>query len=156
MEVLLIIALIIAGLLLFAVEVFLIPGISVAGIASALCLLYAVYYAFTSMGVVAGVITLLVSAVGVVAVTAWFMHSKTVDRLSLKQQIDYDLNPLKDIDIHVGDTGRAVTRLALIGNAEFGGHILEVRSADGFIDEKTPIRVERIADGVILVQKIES
>jgi membrane-bound ClpP family serine protease len=156
MEVLLIIALIIAGLLLFAVEVFLIPGISVAGIASALCLLYAVYYAFTSMGVVAGVITLLVSAVGVVAVTAWFMRSKTVDRLSLKQQIDYDLNPLKDIDIHVGDTGRAVTRLALIGNAEFGGHILEVRSADGFIDEKTPIRVERIADGVILVQKIES
>jgi membrane-bound ClpP family serine protease len=153
MEVLLIIALIVAGLLLFAVEVFLIPGISVAGIASALCLLYAVYYAFTSIGTLAGLLTLVVGAVGVVGVTAWFMRSKTVDKLSLKKSLDYDLNPLKDIDIRVGDTGRAVTRLALIGNADIKGHILEVRSADGFIDEKTPIVVERITDGCILVHK---
>jgi hypothetical protein len=53
----------------------------------------------------------------------------------------------------VGDKGHAVTRLALIGNADINGHILEVRSADGFIDEKTPIVVERIKDGCILVHK---
>ena len=153
MEILLIIALIVAGLLLFAVEVFLIPGISVAGVASALCLLYAVYYAFTSISVLAGVLTLVVSGVGVVAVTMWFMRSKTVDKLSLKKAIDYDLSPLKDVDIKVGDTGRAVTRLALIGNADIKGHILEVRSSDGFIDEKSPIVVERIKDGCILVKK---
>lgn len=46
MEALIIIALILAGLLLFIVEVFLIPGISIAGIASAICILYANYYAF--------------------------------------------------------------------------------------------------------------
>ena len=40
MEALIIIALILAGLLLFIVEVFLIPGISIAGIASAICILY--------------------------------------------------------------------------------------------------------------------
>jgi membrane-bound ClpP family serine protease len=153
MDVLLIIALIVAGLLLFAVEVFIIPGISIAGVASAICLLYAVYYAFTSISVLAGVITLIVSGLGVVGVTVWFMRSKTVDKLSLKQSIDYDLSPLKDIDIQVGDTGHAVTRLALIGNADINGHILEVRSADGFIDEKTPIVVERIKDGCILVHK---
>jgi membrane-bound ClpP family serine protease len=153
MEVLLIIALIVAGLLLFAVEVFLIPGISVAGIASAICLLYAVYYAFTSISVLAGVLTLVVSVLGVVGVTGWFMRSKTVDKLSLKKSLDYDLSPLKDIDIQVGDTGRTVTRLALIGNADIHGHILEVRSSDGFIDEKTPIVVERIKDGCILVHK---
>jgi membrane-bound ClpP family serine protease len=153
MEVLLIIALIVAGLLLFAVEVFLIPGISIAGIASAICLLYAVYYAFAEISVLAGILTLVVAAVGVVGVTAWFMRSKTVDRLSLKKTIDYDLSPLKDVHIQVGDKGHAVTRLALIGNADINGHILEVRSADGFIDEKTPIVVERIKDGCILVHK---
>jgi membrane-bound ClpP family serine protease len=153
MEILLIIALIVAGLLLFAVEVFLIPGISVAGIASAICLLYAVYYAFTSLGILAGILTLAVSGLGVVGVTVWFMRSKTVDKLSLKKSLDYDLSPLKDVDIQVGDTGQAVTRLALIGNADINGHILEVRSADGFIDEKTPIVVERIKDGCILVHK---
>ena len=43
MEVFIIVSLILAGLLLFIVEVFLIPGISIAGIASAICLLYANY-----------------------------------------------------------------------------------------------------------------
>ena len=50
MEVFIIIALILAGVLLFIVEVFLIPGISIAGIASAICLLYANYYAFDTLG----------------------------------------------------------------------------------------------------------
>lgn len=43
MEILIIIALIVAGLLLFAVEVFLVPGITLAGIASGVSLLYAIY-----------------------------------------------------------------------------------------------------------------
>ena len=43
MEVFIIIALILAGVLLFIVEVFLIPGISISGIASAICLVYANY-----------------------------------------------------------------------------------------------------------------
>ena len=57
MEVFIIIALILAGVLLFIVEVFLIPGISIAGIASAICLLYANYYAFDTLGPIAGFIT---------------------------------------------------------------------------------------------------
>ena len=54
MEALIIIALILAGLLLFIVEVFLIPGISIAGIASVICILYANYYAFSALGPEAG------------------------------------------------------------------------------------------------------
>ena len=54
MEALIIIALILAGLLLFIVEVFLIPGISIAGIASVICILYANYYAFSALGSEAG------------------------------------------------------------------------------------------------------
>ena len=65
MEALIIIALILAGLLLFIVEVFLIPGISIAGIASVICILYANYYAFSALGPEAGFLTLAVSAVDV-------------------------------------------------------------------------------------------
>ena len=46
MEILIIIALIVAGLILFFIEVFLVPGITIAGIASACSLLYAIYYCF--------------------------------------------------------------------------------------------------------------
>lgn len=153
MDILIIAGLIIAGFLLFIIEVFLIPGISIAGIASAACLLYANYYAFDVLGTVPGLITLAISAIGVIAITIWFMRSKTVDKLSLKKSIDYKPEPLKGIDLKVGDKGVALTRLALIGNAEFNGHIIEVRSSDGFIDEKCEIRVERILDGIVMVQK---
>ena len=51
MEILIIIALIVAGLILFFIEVFLVPGITLAGIASACSLLYAIYYAFSDMGI---------------------------------------------------------------------------------------------------------
>ena len=151
---LIIVSLIVGGLILFAIEVFLIPGISLAGLASAGCILYANYYAFDTLGTVPGIITLVVSALGIIAVTLWFMRSKTVDKLSLKKTIDYRPEPLKGLDLQPGDEGVALTRLALIGNAEFNGRIIEVRSADGFIDEKCRIRVERILDGIVMVQKV--
>lgn len=153
MATLIIAGLIIAGLLLFAIEVFLIPGISIAGIASAGCILYAIYYAFDTLGILPGVVTLIASAIGVAGVTVWFLRSKTVDKLSLKKAIDYRPEPLKDLNLKAGDKGMSLTRLALIGNAEFDGHIIEVRSADGFIDEKTPVQVERILEGIVMVKK---
>lgn len=153
MDILIIASLIIAGLILFIIEVFLLPGVSIAGIASAACLLYANYYAFDTMGTFPGCVTLAVSAIGVIAITIWFMRSKTVDKLSLKKSIDYRPEPLKGLDLNKGDEGIALTRLALIGNAEFNGQIIEVRSTGDFIDEKSRIRVNRIRDGIVLVEK---
>ena len=154
MDIVIIASLIIAGLILFIIEVFLLPGISIAGFVSAGCLLYANYYAFDTLGTVPGCITLAISVIGVVAITIWFMRSKTVDKLSLKKTIDYRPEPLKGLDLKVGDQGIALTRLALIGNAEFSGRIIEVRSSGEFIDQKSKIRVERILDGVVLVEKV--
>jgi membrane-bound ClpP family serine protease len=153
MDILIIASLIIAGLILFIIEVFLLPGISIAGIISAVCLLYANYYAFDTMGTLPGCITLAISAIGVIAITIWFMRSKTVDKLSLKKTIDYKPEPLKGLNLKAGDEGIALTRLALIGNAEFNGNIIEVRSTGDFIDEKSRIRVNRIRDGIVLVEK---
>ena len=154
MDTLIIISLIVAGLILFIIEVFLLPGISIAGIISAICLLYANYYAFDTLGTIPGCITLAVSAIGVIGITIWFMRSKTVDKPSLKKTIDYRPEPLKGLDVKPGDEGVALTRLALIGNAEFNGRIIEVRSSGDFIEQKSRIRVERILDGIVLVEKI--
>ena len=153
MDILIIASLIIAGLILFIIEVFLLPGISIAGIISAVCLLYANYYAFDTMGTLPGCITLVISALGVIAITIWFMRSKTVDKLSLKKTIDYKPEPLKGLNLKAGDEGIALTRLALIGNAEFDGNIIEVRSTGDFIEEKSKIRIERIRDGIVMVEK---
>ena len=154
MDIVIIASLIIVGLILFIIEVFLLPGISIAGIISAVCLLYANYYAFDTLGTIPGCITLTISAMGVIGITIWFMRSKTVDKLSLKKTIDYRPEPLKGLDLKAGDEGIALTRLALIGNAEFNGRIIEVRSSGDFIDQKSKIRVERILDGIVLVEKV--
>lgn len=153
MDILIIVSLIIAGLILFIIEVFLLPGVSIAGIISAACMLYANYYAFDNLGILPGCITLAISAIGVIAITIWFMRSKTVDKLSLKKTIDYKPEPLKGLNLKAGDEGVALTRLALIGNAEFDGNIIEVRSTGDFIEEKSRIRVNRIRDGIVLVEK---
>lgn len=153
MEILIIIALIVAGLILFLIEVFLVPGITLAGIASACSLLYAIYYAFSDMGMQAGFVTLGIVVLGIIGITVWVMRSKTVDRLSLKKELNYQHNPLRDIQIKAGDCGISTTRLTLIGNADINGYLIEVQSADGFIDEGTPIEVTRIDNNTVYVKR---
>lgn len=154
MDLVIIILLMVAGILLFMVEVFLIPGISIAGISAAVCLLYTIYYAFANLGFAGGVVTTLVSITGCIAVLIWFMRSKTLDKLALKKDITSKVTEKGKKEIKVGDMGIAVTRLALIGNAEINNHIIEVKSIDGLLKEKTPIIVDRIEEGIIMVKKI--
>lgn len=153
MDILIITVLIIAAVLLFLAELFLIPGISIAGILAGGCILFANYYAFTYMGTTAGIITLVVSALACIGSLVGFMRSKTLDRVSLKKDITSKVDRSAEEKVKVGDTGITTTRLALIGHAEINGNIVEVKSADGFLDEKTPVVVSRITDGILLVEK---
>lgn len=156
MDIVLIIALIVAGLILFVIEVFLIPGVSLAGIASAACLLVANYFAFSELGPTGGLLTLLASCGSYLLVFIWFIRSKSIDRLALHQEIDSTVAQPAGEQVQPGDTGIAITRLALIGNADLNGRILEVKSCDGFLNEKTHIIVDRIQEGVIFVRKDDS
>lgn len=151
MDIFIIITLIIAGIILLIIELFLIPGISIAGILSSGCLIYANYLAFSNMGYTTGFLTLGASTIACIGALAWFMHSKTLDRISLKTNITSKIDRSAEQKIKVGDTGTAITRLALIGNAEINNDIVEVRSADGLLDEKTPITVTRITKDTIFV-----
>ena len=152
MDILIITVLIIAAVILFLVELFVIPGISLAGISALACILYANYYAFANLGMAGGFITLGISAVACIGSLIWFMRSKMLDKLALKN-IDSKVDRSAEKSVKVGDTGISTTRLAQIGYAEINGNIVEVRSIDGFLNEKTPIIVSRITDGTILVEK---
>lgn len=153
MDIVIIIGLLIAGVIFLLAEVFLLPGLSLAGFIAAGCMIYATIHAFLYLGTLAGWLTLLVTILISIAIIIWFMRSKTLDRLSLKKNITSSVKNDDTETIQIGDLGVATTRLALIGNAEFKGNIIEVRSAGEFIDEKTPIIVERITNGVIIVRK---
>jgi membrane-bound ClpP family serine protease len=151
MEIIIIVLLLVAAIILFLVELFLLPGLSVAGILAGGCAFFANYYAFAHLGNLGGSITLAVSVLACVGSLIWFMRSKTLDRIALKKEIKGSVDHSAEDAVRVGDNGVALTRLALIGQAEINGKIVEVRSADGFINEQTPLVVKRIADGVIFV-----
>lgn len=153
MDVLIIIVLIIAAIILFLVELFVIPGISAAGIAALGCIIFANYYAFANLGTGAGFITLVVSGVACTSSLILFMRSKTLDKLALKEDITSKVDRSDANKVKVGDIGVTTTRLAQIGYAEIDGNIVEVKSTDGLLDEKTPIIVNRINDGTIFVEK---
>ena len=153
MDVLIIVVLIIAAVILFLVELFVIPGISVAGFGALGCIIYANYYAFANLGMAAGFITLGISGVACIGSLVWFMRSKMLDKLALKKDIDSKVDRSAEKSVKVGDTGISTTRLAQIGYAEINGNIVEVKSIDGFLNEKTPIIVSRITDGTIMVEK---
>ena len=87
MDILIIIVLIVAAVILFLVELFVIPGISIAGILAGACMIYANYYAFAYLGTTAGFITLGVSAIACIGSLILFMRSKTLDKVALKKNI---------------------------------------------------------------------
>ncbi len=153
MDIFIITVLIVAAVILFLVELFIIPGISIAGIMASACFIFANYYAFAYMGAVAGFITLAVSCVTCIGVLVWFIRSKTLDNIALKKNITSKIDSSAKEKVRLGDSGIAITRLALIGNAEINGEIVEVKSTDGFLNEKTPIVVTRITDGTIMVER---
>lgn len=153
MDIVIIILLVLAAIVLLLVELFVIPGISLAGIAAGGCLVYANYYAFAHLGTAGGWITLAVSLLTCIGSLVAFMRSKTLDRIALKSEIQSTVRSTSQQKVHVGDEGLTTTRLALIGYAEIGGEIVEVKSTAEFLDAKTPIHVCRIIDGIILVER---
>ena len=155
MDLLIIILLVIAGVVLLLIELFLIPGTSLAAILSGASFIYAIYHAFVYIGNAAGFLTLAVSAIAGITSVVWFMRSKTLDKVALTKDIEGKVKRDAGSSVKVGDKGVCVTRLALFGQAEINGELVEVKSCDGFLNPKTPIIVARINDGNILVERAE-
>ena len=106
MDILIIASLIIGAVILFLVELFVIPGISVAGFLAGGCIIFANYYAFAYMGTTAGVITLIISALACISSLVWFMRSKTLDKIALKKNITSKVDRSAEEKVKVGRNQR--------------------------------------------------
>ncbi len=153
LDIIIIIALIIVALVLMVIEMLLIPGFGIAGLGAIGAFGYANYYAFTEIGNLAGFITLTSTLFLAIVIIVFVLRSRSMDKLALNKNIDSTVANEASKAVRVGDTGVTITRLALIGNALINDSIIEVKSCDGFLDENTPIIVERIVENVIMVKK---
>jgi membrane-bound ClpP family serine protease len=153
MEIAVVIILLLVGVILILVEMFLIPGISIAGIGGVIFFGGAIYYAYAFIGTDAGNLTLL-GGVVMMAIAVWiFLRSKALDRMSLKTEIESKNDPLKGVDVKVGDVGVTSSRIAPMGKIRINGQIVEAKATDDFIDENTEVVVTQVFSTNVLVER---
>ena len=150
----LIITLIVLGIAFLLLEIFFLPGITIAGIAGGLCLAAAAWLSFSYYGATVGWYTV-VAVVVIFSISVYlFIKTGVMDKISLRAEIKSTVEG-KDTNIKV-DRGVSLSRLAPIGNAEINGKITEVKSIRGFVDADTDIEVIAADKQEILVRRTQA
>ena len=128
-------------------------GITVAGFSSLIFFGGGIYYAFVNLGTTAGYVTIAASVVACVVGIIWFMRSKSLDRISLKTDIDSVIPTQVNDSIKVGDEGIALSRLNPMGTVLIGTVQVEGKTREDFIDEGSSVIVERVERTSVIVRK---
>ncbi|MDD4923059.1 MAG: NfeD family protein [Bacteroidales bacterium] len=152
MDLAIIIGLIILGILFMIIEVYLIPGISIAGVGGVACMAGGIILAYTHYGTNIGTLTLAVSVVVLALILYWFFRSKTLDKMALTSEINSKTEPFQGLNVAIGDTGVTISRLAPIGKVLINGKTIEGRSDNEMIDENTPIIITEVGTYNVLVR----
>ncbi len=149
-----VIILLILGIILFLIEIFLIPGISIAGIGGLLSTGVAIFLAF-QISSFWGILVLLFGLI-LLGLLVWVVYySKTLDKLSLKTNIDATVEKADEKnEIKIGDVGITLSRLAPMGKVKVNDVVIEAKTEGEFVDENTEIIVLKVFSNNILVKPV--
>ena len=150
----LIITLMIIGLILILSEIFLVPGIGVAGILGILSISGSSYWAFSEFGTTPGIIVTAVNVAILITMTVIAFRANTWKRLSLNTNIESKAVADDAAIARIGDVGKATTRLAPSGTVRFDAGKVEARALEGMIDSGAEVEVVLIEDGKIYVKQL--
>jgi len=151
LDIIIIAFLMIAAIGLIIAEIFLLPGITIAGIAGTLFAIGGVAYAY-SINISVGNITLGSSIIAFGGIFFWLLRSNSFNRVSLKTDIESTVESPRDMDLKIGDVGITLSRLAPIGKARFNSITIEAKSTGDFIDENTPVIIKQIEGYNVIVE----
>lgn len=166
------------GLVLIALEAFVVPGFGVFGVLGIVSLFGGLLGTFvpaggslsspgTQQSLIEGAVIMLLSlvtaGVGIFLISRQFDRLPILDRLVLKDRPADDSEDALQADLEmlraaardtpglaVGMTGTATTVLRPSGQAEFNGHLTDVVADLGIIDPGSPVRIVRI-EGIRIV-----
>lgn len=154
MEIITLLLLFVLGVVLLLVEIFLIPGLSIAGIGCFISLGACAYLTFKFFGTMAGIVTLTIIVIVVPLLICIIFKSKAVKPMMLETNIDGKMKNVEDDTIHIGDEGVTIGRLAPSGKAKINGITLEVRTTGTFVDPHTKIKVLKIEGNTVIIEPI--
>lgn len=155
LSIIIIVCLILLGVALMMAEIFLLPGITVAGFAGGILMIASIVYAFYYMGSTPGYITIAGNLIICSIAFIFLIKSNTLDRIALKTDIESKVDQPELQQLKIGQKGVAISRLNPIGKAEFGEIIVEAKSFTGeFIDSEEKVEIVKIDNSNVLVQTI--
>lgn len=147
------------GLILIALEIFVIPGFGIAGILGLAAVIGSLVTSFgewqealRSLG-----ISLVLALVGASIFWRYGRRSGWWGRVVLSARLepkDNDL-PLRDFSGYVGKEGVAVTTLRPFGTVEIDGERIDAVSEGGYVDAGRPVIVRRAENSRVVVRERE-
>ena len=149
-----IIILMLLGLILILAEIFIVPGVGVAGILGVLALCGSSYLAFAEYGTMVGIVVTVINLSLLLVSVILAFRAKTWKRLSLNTNIDSRAVAPESEMVNVGERGRAMTRMAPTGTVRFNNVKVEAKAFEGMIDSGADVEVVLIEDNKIYVKQV--
>lgn len=139
------IALIVIGLVLLAVEVYVVPGVQIVGALGVIGICAGVIYAFMTLGWVGGMAALAGALIFAGAFGMYVWQTGALDRLILRDTlVRDDVKEAQENDSrarYLGQIGTAVTPLRPTGVVEVNGDRLDVLTEGAFISAGSAVKV---------------
>lgn len=155
-EWLFVVAILATGFILLAIEIFLIPGIGIAGPLGAVALVAGVSLAWAKFGTLWGMASL-VASVAITAVGLWFFpRSKAGKRLVLNTGLAGVSAADRELGKLIGEHGVTLTPLRPSGVAEFNDQRIDVVTDGSYLEPNQRVRVVRVEGNRIVVEPAES
>jgi membrane-bound serine protease (ClpP class) len=157
-EILIILGLFLVGLMLLALEAFVIPGFGITGVAGALVVIYASVQAWIDLGPAWGATLVIFSVLATTGLLFWLPRSRLGKRVTLHEAITevagYGDDAIR-AGVTVGSQGTTQTELRPSGFAVFGDHRIEVRSSGEWLDRQITVKITEMRDGKVFVEPVE-
>ena len=147
--------LILAGVVLFLLEFFVVPGVTIAGIGGMLFMAGAVFLAFDNFDTTTGLLVLGAVLLIIIISLIFALRAKTWKKIALSTDIDSKVSELRNSDFAVGDEGITLTRLNPIGSVLIRDRKIEGHSQGPLIKEKTPVEVIKVNPTYVIVKPIQ-
>ena len=152
------ILLFVAGAVLLALEIFLIPGFGVTGILGLILTMASLFLTFENpvLGMYAIAFAIVLALITIVILGKYFSRSKLWQRVSLKTEQSKEhgyVAPVSRYEL-LGAEGQALSILRPAGTGLFAGERIDVISEGGYIEPGAKIKVIKVEGNKVIVREI--
>ena len=153
MEWITIVSLLVFGILLLVVEIVLVPGTTLVGLAGIILMAIGIWLGFRDMGLVYGYWMLGISVLLTAGAVYFGLKKQTWQRFTLttvnKAKVNEDAVP----ELEIGEVGITLSSLRPAGTGFFQGKQYEVTTNGEFIPTDTSIRIIKLEHHKIVVER---